>query len=329
MGVRLLFVAILALHVFVSLAKADPRPGYYAGAAGKSGTNLFAALHSLVSTGTTNIPYSSSSKFDTSDALKWIDENPANTNEVILIYSGLTDGKSAFGLTTGWNREHCWPNSYGLDDVEPSFSDLHNLHAIDSNVNSSRGNKVYDESSVSDGTVTSPAHPEAPGCSADPNSWQPADFHVGDAARTVLYMATRYWGDRLNEPALFLTEDSNAATSTTNLMGKLSTLLYWHALDPVSDSERLRNDRVEALQGNRNPFVDHPEFVTAIWGDITALRVVKTSQTLTLSWTNSLRRAVLESSVTVTGQWSQAVSGTNRFTFGSTNQSQFFRLRLK
>lgn len=319
-------VSAFAILLFCVSALADPRPGYYAGALGKTGTHLFAALHAIIATGTTNIPYSSSTRFDTSDALKWIDENPANTNEVVLIYSQLTALKSVFGLTTGWNREHCWPDSYGLDDVEPAFSDLHNLHAIDSNVNSSRGNKIYDESSA---PITSPAHAEAPGCTADPDSWQPADWCVGDVARTILYMATRYWGDRTNEPALFLTENPAAATATTNLMGRLSTLLYWNALDPVSDVERLRNDRVEALQGNRNPFVDHPEFVPAIWGDITTLSVTGTNQSVTISWNSALRRAVVEWGTNVAGPRVDLIPTTNRVTITAANQNGFFRLRMR
>lgn len=318
--------SFVLLAVSACFAEAGWRSGYYEAASGKSGTNLLAALHGIVSTGTTNIPYSSTTRFDTSDALKWIDENPANTNEVILIYSGLTAPKSAFGVTTGWSREHCWPNSYGLDDVEPSFSDLHNLRAIDWNVNSSRNNKVYDESS---GSVASPAHPEAPGCTADPDSWQPADWCVGDVARSVLYMAVRYRGDRAGEPRLDLTESVSAATTATNYMAKLSTLLYWHALDPVSDVERLRNDRVESLQGNRNPFVDHPEFVPGTWGDITGLSMSVSNQTATLSWNNALRRAVVEWSTNVTGPRFEIVPTTNRVSVTMTNGTGFFRLRMK
>ena len=48
-------------------------------------------------------------------------------------------------------------------------------------------------------------------------------------------------------------------------MSSVSTLLLWHALDPVDDAERLRNEKVFSLQGNRNPFVDHPEWVEALW----------------------------------------------------------------
>jgi endonuclease I len=326
----------LLLCLLPLFAIADPRPGYYATAEGKTATNLLAALHVIISTGTTNVPYSSSSRLDTSDALKAIDQSLSDTNLVLLIYSGLTATKASFGLTTGWNREHVWANSYGLDDVEPSFSDLHNLHAIDANVNSSRGNKFYDESQA---PITSPAHVEAPGTSTDPDSWQPRDQDLGDVARTVLYMATRYWGDRTNEPRLVVTDEAGSITSSTNRMGIFSTLLYWNALDPVDDWERLRNDRVEIWQGNRNPFVDHPEFVTAVWGDITLLALQRSGTNYVALWNAYLRRAMLESSATITGAWQTASVTITTNTHNGipmrsaivvpSPDSSFYRLRLK
>lgn len=114
-------------------------------------------LHDQARTGARVIPYSSA-KFDTSDALAILDAAPGDTNAVRLIYSTATLPTSSFGETAGWNREHLWPNSYGLDDAEPSFSDLHNLRACDSNVNSARGNKFFDVSSAADGNLRNPAH---------------------------------------------------------------------------------------------------------------------------------------------------------------------------
>jgi endonuclease I len=329
----------LLLCFYAAAAFAVWRPGHYNAAAGKTGTNLFAALHLIVSTGTTNIPYSSSTALDASDALRLIDEDPANTNNVLLIYSGLSMAKNLFAVSGGWNREHLWCNSYGLDNVEPAFSDLHNLRPIDSNVNSSRGNKWYDESDPADGSVANPAHAEAPGNSADPNSWQPPDSHVGDIARAMFYMTTRYWGDRPQEPALFVTDNVASITASTNFMGRLSTLLYWNALDPVSDEERLRNDRVEALQGNRNPYVDHPEFVPAVWGDITRLNISPDGTNVVLQWPLALRRAVLEGSDDLEGDW-QPVSPTlttnvvngiqmRTMTKDAATAPAFFRLRMK
>lgn len=112
-------------------------------------------------------------------------------------------------------------------------------------------------------------------------------------------------------------------------MGKLSTLLYWHALDPVTDAERLRNDRVDSFQGNRNPFVDHTEFVSVIWGDVTTLTVTGTNQSVTLYWSSALRRAVVEWNVSVTGPRFELIPNTNRVTMTATNPSGFFRLPMK
>ena len=113
---------------------AAPQAGYYASAEGKSGAQLRSALR-VILTNAAVIPYSSSG-LDTSDALKVLDEDPANTNNVILVYARRSEPKSTFGLTTGWNREHLWANSYGIDSREPAYCDLHNLRAADATVNS-------------------------------------------------------------------------------------------------------------------------------------------------------------------------------------------------
>ena len=130
----------MGLSAGIGVAWAAAPPGYYDQAQGKAGQELREALHAIVRNHRV-IPYSSSSRIDTSDALKVLDRDLANTNYVVEIYSGSNAPVASFGLTTGWNREHQWPNSYGLDDVEPAFSELHNLRACDANVNSSRGNK--------------------------------------------------------------------------------------------------------------------------------------------------------------------------------------------
>jgi endonuclease I len=64
-------------------------------------------------------------------------------------------------------------------------------------------------------------------------------------------------------------------------MGDLSTLIEWHENDPVDDFEMNRNNVIESIQGNRNPFIDHPEFVNKIWGvETTLLSVDITTTTL-------------------------------------------------
>ena len=50
-------------------------------------------------------------------------------------------------------------------------------------------------------------------------------------------------------------------------LGHPCALLVWHEEDLVDDAERWRNDVIFAWQGNRNPFVDHLEWLQSIWGD--------------------------------------------------------------
>src|SRR5438067_1973889 len=84
---------------------------------------------------------------------------------------------------------------------------------------------------------TGPAHAEAPLCTSDTDSWEPPASIKGDLARSIFYMAIRYTGDKSNEPALHLTDNSALIKSTNSYMGKLSTLLAWHKADPVSADE--------------------------------------------------------------------------------------------
>ena len=93
----------------------------------------------------------------------------------------------------------------------------------------------------------------------------------GDIARAVLYMAIRYeGGDDINtsqsEPDLELTDDRSKIVITSAspaYMGLLSTLLAWHSADPPDAAERERNEVIFSFQGNRNPFIDHPEWATS------------------------------------------------------------------
>lgn len=316
-------------------AAAAAPTNYYAAAEGKRGVVLRAALHAIINAHT-NIPYSGSG-FDTSDALKVIDEDAANTNNVILIYEQRSEPKSTFALSTGWNREHLWPNSYGLDSQEPAYSDLRNLRAEDETVNSARGNKFYDISDTGSASYRNPAHVEAPLCSTDSNSWEPPASVKGDIARALFYMAVCYRGDRTNEPALFLTDATNQISTATNLMGRLTTLLRWHEEDPVDARELIREELIYSrFQGNRNPFVDRPEWVRqAFWPE---LQIVRNGNEGFVSWAAEYSSASLEYAFqTVTPVSWQSMGGAratngNRllvtFTYPPGPEAGYFRLRL-
>ena len=127
------------LIALVSFAQADPPDNYYATATGKTGLAFRSALHDIINDHSV-ITYSSNNP-DTADALAKLDADPNNPNSVILIYSRRSEAISNFGTSSGWNREHLWCNSYGIDKRGPAYSDLHNLKPADASVNSARSAK--------------------------------------------------------------------------------------------------------------------------------------------------------------------------------------------
>ena len=224
--------------------------GYYADASGLTGASLKAELHNIIDDHT-ELSYS-----QVWGALRNTDEDPYNSNNVVLLYSGKSLSKyDNGGYVDEWNREHVWAKSHG--DFGTSMgagTDIHHLRPTDVTVNSSRGNLDFDNGGY--------ALTEAPSNSYDSDSWEPRDEVKGDVARMIFYMATRYEGDS-GELDL---EVANYVGTSGPYLGKLSTLKSWHELDPVDAFERNRNDIIfNDYQGNRNPFIDHPEFVEYIW----------------------------------------------------------------
>lgn len=94
--------------------------------------------------------------------------------------------------------------------------------------------------------------------------FQPPASVRGDIARALFYMAVRYDGDAVQDPGTRDLELSDSPDASWGYMGVLSVLRAWHEADPVDDVERLRNGLVCGQQGNRNPFIDHPEWVADI-----------------------------------------------------------------
>ncbi len=240
--------------------------GYYDGTAGLSGDALKGRLHDIIQ-GHIQLPYNSSSQTDTRDALKVLEQDPENAANVLLFYIGRSDPKTQFGQANGWDREHLWPRSYGVADT-PAETDLFNLRVTDRDVNNARANKYSDFSDPAAVGYRNPAHAEAPGNTSDFDSWEPPDTYKGDVARSLFYLDVRYEGGG-TEPDLRLTDNRALITNSGMYMGLLSTLMAWHALDPVDAAERQRNDRIYSdFQRNRNPFIDHPEWVAAVYAPV-------------------------------------------------------------
>ena len=254
----MLFAALLAVHAF---AQSDPPVDYYDPAIGLTGDALKSALHDIID-GHTVLPYTATPT-DTWDALKVLDEDPGNSLNVLLMYSGYSVPKSEqwTGSSGIWDREHLWPQSFGLVALSSNSrarTDIFNLRPCDVSVNSSRGNKFYDET-----TPPGSSYPDAPLSSYDADSWEPRMEEKGVVARSIFYMAVRYDGSDADVPDLELSDSPSPAQYR---FGKLTTLLDWHRQFSPTDAERVRNQIIfSAYQHNRNPFIDHPEFADLVF----------------------------------------------------------------
>ena len=190
-----------------------------------------------------------------------------------------------------YNREHTWPSSYGFPDngefdnpANLPYTDLHHLQLSDSSYNSSRGNNPYGNCNITcEERPTDANNGQGGGMGVYPGNsnwtdsavWQVWRERKGDAARGLFYLDVRYNGDThgvtgIDEPDLILTDDLGLIQAVDENqsvahMGFISTLLQWHLEDPVDDLERRHNEFAYNAQGNRNPFVDHPEWVCMIF----------------------------------------------------------------
>ncbi|WP_152365396.1 endonuclease I family protein [Microlunatus speluncae] len=239
-----------ALSPPVQAQAAEP-DGYYDAADGLTGVALKSALHDIID-GNTQLSYD-----QVWDALKRTDEDPANANNVIELYSRRSVPKSSNGGDPDdWNREHTWAKSHGDFGTSPGpGTDIHHLRPADVSVNADRGNLDFD--------LGGSAVDECAGCRRDGDSFEPPDVVKGDVARMLFYMAVRYEGD---DGRADLELNDEVGNGSAPFHGRISVLLTWNDADPVSAAETRRNDLVYAdYQHNRNPFIDHPEWADAIW----------------------------------------------------------------
>lgn len=230
-------------------------------------------------------PYSSGAE-DTWDILAIADEDPQLPGQVWMIYKNNNYTWQGGGMQA-YNREHTWPQSYGfsadaLGDDNAARTDTHHLMLSDVGYNSDRGNLYFDDCSSGCNSRITDAH-ENPNTTQtdtigggvddinlfDTNSFEVWDFRKGDVARAMFYMDVRYAGDTAGEVDLQLTDNASLINTGGPYMGLLATLLEWHAADPVDDIERNRNNFIFTKQLNRNPFIDHPEWVECVFVDFT------------------------------------------------------------
>jgi endonuclease I len=216
----------------------EPPTDYYDSATGTAAV-LKNQLHDIIDNHA-DIGYSG-----VTNAIEELDEDPAQPANILLIYN--RDSVSPGGFPSVWNREHQWPRSRGIGDSGIDFSDCFNLRPCDSDINSTRSNKPYGSAG---------------------GFWNPGSDDQGDCARSMFYMAVRYDGSDYATTDLDLRDVVSESQLQANEMGDLSSLLFWHYIDPPDTFEKRRNHLIYSnYQFNRNPFIDHPEWVWTIFSN--------------------------------------------------------------
>jgi endonuclease I len=265
-----------------------------------SAAALRASLHEQMDDHS-RFPYTSS-ETDTWDILEMADQDPNDADRIVTLYRNASYAKRGGG-NNDYNREHTWPRSFGFPDNDGQnlnypFTDMHHLFLADADYNSERSNKPFEDCDATCAEWATDLNAgrggEGGGYPGDSN-WTDGDFtfgrwevwnqRKGDIARAMMYMDVRYEGGThgltgASEPDLILTNDRDLIESArTNqnepmaYMGMLDTLLEWHQQDPVDDIERQHHEAVAAAQGNRNPFIDVPQWAGCVFLDVCGVQI--------------------------------------------------------
>ena len=255
---------ILLFILLVFRLNAQPPQGYYDAAQGLYLEQLRVALHNIITNGHSTLSYN--------DLISYYTTTDSKQNgKVWDMYSDIPGGTAPYEFNFSdncgsygaegdcYNREHSVPASW-FNDNYPMYADLFHVVPTDGYVNNRRSNYPF-------GDVGSASWTSQNGSKLGSNNFpgytgtvfEPVDSFKGDFARIYFYMATRYKDE--------ISGWSSEMFSGNNLTAYGKNLMYsWHLLDPVSAKEIARNNSVYAIQHNRNPYVDNPQWVTEIWG---------------------------------------------------------------
>lgn len=338
-------VAVFAL----SVAQAQVPAGYYNSAAGLKGQALKTQLSSIITSGHQDHGYGGLyNGYPTTDPDNFFEDD----GSVLDMYSEDPAGTDPYNFTHGqkkcgnyskegdcYNREHIVPQSL-FNENSPMRNDINFIRPTDGKVNGFRSNYPFGPVTVlasSQSGITNPTKNGSklgtnPGIGYGGTIFEPIDAFKGDVARMVFYFVTRY-ESRLSS---FSTGNMLGGSSFPGLQAwELNVLMAWHKADPVSTEEMARNNASYVFQGNRNPFIDHPEYVDVIWGasanDATAPTAPATlaSANITyssaaLSWSGSSDNVdVLEYNIYVNGILKKTVSKTSTTLYSLTPETNY------
>ncbi|MEG3753217.1 endonuclease [Psychromonas arctica] len=252
---------------------------YYASTEGLSGLELKTALYNIIKDHTTKT-YSNIWDFMGTNSL---DSYYENDGTILDMYSENVSTSDSYNYTpitdqcgnyigegSCYNREHSFPKSW-FDEDYPMYTDIHHIFATDGYVNGQRSS--YPFGIVGTTSYVSDNGSKVGSASSDlgysGTVFEPIDEFKGDFARAYFYMATRYediistWEVNSDNAAAVLDSSSDYVYEEW----VITLLKQWNESDPVSQKELDRNEAAYEFQGNRNPFIDHPEYVSEIWAD--------------------------------------------------------------
>ncbi|WP_428228552.1 endonuclease [Flavobacterium sp.] len=261
----------LLLLLFVTVGFAQIPSGYYSTATG-TGYTLKTQLYNIIKGHTDNGYAGLYTTYQTSD----VDNFYENDGTVLDMYSENPSGTDPYNYSTGstqrcgnysaegdcYNREHIIPQSV-FNEQSPMVADAHFITPTDGKVNGMRSN--YPHGTVNSATYTSQNGSKLGSSAVSGYSgtvFEPVNAFKGDIARMYFYFATRYENTVAGYTYAMFDGSSNKVFTTAFL----NMLLAWNAQDPVSAREIARNNAIYARQNNRNPYIDHPEYVNQIWG---------------------------------------------------------------
>ncbi|MDE6029305.1 MAG: endonuclease [Clostridiales bacterium] len=249
---------------------------YYSAITATSGNQLLGQVHDLITT--THTYYTS---YDDCKNTKYIYLTDPGPNGGALEFYTQRSVMSFSGNPGTWNREHVWCKSLSngmwtsvSGGTRNGGTDLHHIRPAEGSLNSTRSSYKFGEANggkeawmkdTSKGNVAVGGH-------IGNSAFEPLDNVKGDVARIVFYVYTHYntyanvYGTTNGSGGAFGTLKFTNVMAPNSEASAIKLLLEWNASDPVDQIEITRNNEVYKIQGNRNPFIDHPEYANAIWG---------------------------------------------------------------
>jgi endonuclease I len=320
---------LLTFSGFLSIGQGIP-PGYYNAATGLSCQSLKDALSNIISTGQVTLVYGQLDNNqmpivdtirsdDGTSSILWdiYSNNNAGPEPYTFNSSQVNPGGFCGSSTptvdgTCWNKEHTFPKAW-FASAYPTYADLFVVRPTDYRLNAKRGNAPY--ATVSSPTYQFPVNGVYPGYPIPPNpvldklgpsstpgvtipvAWEPSDAIKGDLARGYFYILTRYqsnlgaWVTANTGTGIEKVVDAANSLYPSFNLPYLKMMYDWHIADPVDAKEINRNNLIYTQQNNRNPYIDHPEYVFQVWQctgvipvTITDFTAVKHTESVLLNW---------------------------------------------